>query len=224
VGKSQRSLRTDGEATRARILETAGRLFAAQGYAEATSKEIASEADVDLASINYHFGSRSGLYLAVLAEAHRRFVSLADLSRLSESGLPPGQQLAALLEGLVESATQQEGWHARVLAREMVSPSSHLQTLFKKELLPKLAVIKHIISQITAIPEDDPALLRCLLNVAAPCLMLLMIGHSLPGPIAQVARMPRPVLVKHLHDFTMAGLAEISAQYKQESRRVRRGR
>jgi TetR/AcrR family transcriptional regulator, regulator of cefoperazone and chloramphenicol sensitivity len=67
VDKGHRSLRADGEATRAKILESAGRLFAAQGYAEATSKEIAADADVDLASINYHFGSRSGLYLTVLA-------------------------------------------------------------------------------------------------------------------------------------------------------------
>ena len=81
--------------TRAKILEAAGQLFAAEGYAEAKSTLIAASAAVDLASINYHFGSRSGLYLAVLAEAHRRFVSLADLSRLSESGLPASQQLEA---------------------------------------------------------------------------------------------------------------------------------
>ncbi|HEY0332240.1 MAG TPA: CerR family C-terminal domain-containing protein [Stenotrophomonas sp.] len=212
--KGRRASRADGEATRARILETAGRLFAAQGYAETTGKAIAEQAEADLASINYHFGSRSGLYMAVLAEAHRRFVSLSDLSLLSQGDLAPSQQLEALFDGLVERATQRDGWHAQVLARELVSPSSHLQALFKQELVPKLAVIKRIVSQITGIPENDPALLRCLLNVASPCLMLLMVGQNLPGPLAEVSRMSRPVLVRHLHDFAMAGLKEVGRQYQ----------
>lgn len=215
--KPRRGPRADGEATRAKILEAAGQLFAAHGYAEATSKAIAAEAGVDLASINYHFGSRSALYLAVLAEAHRRFVSLPDLSRLVETGLPASAQLEALLAGVIERVTQSPGWPARVLARELVSPSSHLQEFFTSELSPKLAVIKRILAGITGIPEDSPALLRCLLNVAAPGLMLLMVGHSVPGPMAQIVHMPPAELVKHLHAFAMAGLTEIGMQYRSEA-------
>ncbi len=64
MNKTPRALRTDGEATYNRILETAGKLFATSGFAETSSKAIAAKAEVDLASINYHFGSRSGLYQA----------------------------------------------------------------------------------------------------------------------------------------------------------------
>ena len=55
-----RGTRADGELTRTRILETAGQLFAAHGFAATPSKAIAAQAEVDLASINYHFGSRNG--------------------------------------------------------------------------------------------------------------------------------------------------------------------
>ena len=65
-----RVLRADGEVTRSRILEAAGELIALHGFAETPSKAIATQAGVDLASINYHFGSRGGLYQAVLIEAH----------------------------------------------------------------------------------------------------------------------------------------------------------
>ncbi|MEG6992327.1 helix-turn-helix domain-containing protein, partial [Pseudomonas aeruginosa] len=51
----RRTPRSDGESTRARILEVAGRLFAQHGYANTASKAICEEAGADLAAINYHF-------------------------------------------------------------------------------------------------------------------------------------------------------------------------
>lgn len=210
-----RASRADGEATRARLLESAGRLFAANGYAETTGKAIAADAGADLASINYHFGNRAGLYMAVLAEAHRRFISLADLSQLADGGLPPAEQLRALIAGLVERAAHAEGWHARVLARELLSPSSHLEPFFRQEVLPKIARVRQLVARITGLPEDHPALPRCLISVVAPCMMLLVVGQGLPGPLRDVLAMPRAQVVGHLHAFAMAGLAEIARQYRQ---------
>ena len=208
-------IRADGEATRARILETAGRLIAANGFAETTSKAIAAEAEVDLASINYHFESRNGLYLAVLAEAHRRLVSLADLTALAESDLCASERLEGMLASMVARSQQRDDWNMRVLARELVSPSSHLQMLFSSELEPKLAIIKNIVSEISGIPADNPALLRCLVSVAAPCLMLLVVGQNIPGPVQAVLHMPGEVLINHLHTFSVAGLAAIGKQHRE---------
>lgn len=211
MNKTRKASRVDGDATKARILEGAGELFARHGFAETTGKAIVERAGADLASINYHFGSRSGLYQAVLAEAHRRVMSLADLSLLAERNLTPADRLLALLEGIVGSVTNAEGWHVRVLARELGSPSSHLQALFSAEIAPKLSHVLDIISAITALPKDDPAVLRCLLSVGAPCLMLL-IGSNLPGPLQVIAQMPRNDLIQHLHSYAMAGLLDVAAQ------------
>lgn len=63
---ASREARKDGEATRLRILEAAGELCATLGFGETSNKAVAAKAEVDLASINYHFGSRNGLYQAVL--------------------------------------------------------------------------------------------------------------------------------------------------------------
>lgn len=53
--------------TKARILDTAERLFAEQGYAETSMRCITSGAGVNLASVNYHFGSKEALLLEVIA-------------------------------------------------------------------------------------------------------------------------------------------------------------
>ena len=46
MNKPARGLRSDGEATRTRILEAAGELFATTGYAETSNKAIAAQAQV----------------------------------------------------------------------------------------------------------------------------------------------------------------------------------
>ena len=47
--------------TRERILDAAERLFMAHGYDGTSMRHITSEAQVNLASVNYHFGSKEAL-------------------------------------------------------------------------------------------------------------------------------------------------------------------
>jgi AcrR family transcriptional regulator len=51
--------------TSASIVNAAEILFAEQGFTETTVRQITSRADVNLAAINYHFGSKKGLIQAV---------------------------------------------------------------------------------------------------------------------------------------------------------------
>ena len=57
------------EETRRDILEAAERSFASAGFAGATTRQVASAAGVNVATLHYHFGSKEGLYRAVLREA-----------------------------------------------------------------------------------------------------------------------------------------------------------
>jgi AcrR family transcriptional regulator len=212
--RSARAQRGDGEATRARILEAAGELFASTGFAETTSKAIAARADVDLALINYHFGSRSGLYQAVLVEAHRRFMDLADLQALAQNPVSAHARFKALLSLLVvKAANGKDGWHMAVLAAEMLAPSSHIQALFQTVVPQKVSLVIGMLSEITAIPAHDPALLRCLLSVAAPCLLMQLSARGAPTPVQGILRLPHEVIVDHLYAFSVAGLEAIGREY-----------
>lgn len=211
----RRASRSDGEATRTRILTVAGQRFAASGFADTTNKEIAAEAEVDLASINYHFGDRAGLYQAVLIEAHRRIADLKDIEKLAAGDLPASEKLRQLIRFLLGGQAGQTEWPMIVLGREIVAPSSHLLVLQSEEVLPKLRAILPIIGEITAIPQGDPALLRCLPCIAAPCVAFMLLGRS-GTPIAdQMQANSRDDLTDHLHGYAMGGLAEISRRYHQ---------
>jgi TetR/AcrR family transcriptional regulator, regulator of cefoperazone and chloramphenicol sensitivity len=55
-----------GEDTRRRILDAALELFAAEGYDGASTRLLAERAGVNLPAIQYYFGSKEGLYRAVI--------------------------------------------------------------------------------------------------------------------------------------------------------------
>lgn len=58
-----------GEASRARILDIARRLFVRQGFAATSVSQIAREAELTIPPVYYHFGNKLGLFKAVIEAA-----------------------------------------------------------------------------------------------------------------------------------------------------------
>lgn len=63
-----RGTRADGAQSRERLLKAAMRLFAAQGFATTSTREIALAAGTNIAAISYYFGDKAGLYRATFRE------------------------------------------------------------------------------------------------------------------------------------------------------------
>jgi AcrR family transcriptional regulator len=69
IVSGDRRRRSDGIEARERLLQVALRLFAENGYAKASTRDIAQAAGLNVASIKYYFGDKAGLYRAVFGEA-----------------------------------------------------------------------------------------------------------------------------------------------------------
>ena len=95
--------------TRTRILDTAEVLFAEHGFAETSLRSITSQADVNLAAVNYHFGSKKALVQAVFA----RYLD------------PFSEQLAASLEEQDDHSDTTVEQVLALLMEHMVSIESH---------------------------------------------------------------------------------------------------
>jgi AcrR family transcriptional regulator len=95
------------DGTRDRILKTAERLFAERGFNGVSVRELAGAANVNIASIGYHFRSKEGL----LAEVYRRHCEPMIEERLrglaAAKRLSGGARLAAIIEAFVRPALQQ---------------------------------------------------------------------------------------------------------------------
>jgi AcrR family transcriptional regulator len=80
-------------ATKERILDTAERLFAERGYSATSLRSIIAEADVNLASVHYHFHSKEALLEAVFIRralpANQERLQMLDCCEREAGDNPP---------------------------------------------------------------------------------------------------------------------------------------
>src|SRR5215475_8913359 len=100
-----------GEETRRRILDAALEMFASQGYEGASTRLLAERAGVNLPAIQYYFGSKEGLYRAVIqsiaedTEAHMAPLAVKVKAALANPDTTREELLellCAMLESFVE--------------------------------------------------------------------------------------------------------------------------
>lgn len=89
-----------------RILDAAEQLFAEKGFAETSLRLITSKAGVNLAAVNYHFGSKKALIQAVFVRFLNPFVASLEQELDRHEQKSGGAQLTLehLLEMLVRQA------------------------------------------------------------------------------------------------------------------------
>jgi AcrR family transcriptional regulator len=103
--------------TKDKLMDAAEKLFAKRGFHAASLRDITTAAGVDLALVNYHFGSKKGLLAAVLDRRGRtlneeRLQRLAAV-RLNASPFPPSTDAVvdAFLDPILERlAHAGPGW------------------------------------------------------------------------------------------------------------------
>lgn len=211
-----RTPRPGGQATRQHLLDTAGQLFAERGFAEGTTKEIAERAGTPMASINYHFGSRDGLYEAVLIEAHRQIVSLEELLAVTqEASVSPQDKLRAVLARVLGmSATRNAPWAFRVMVREVFSPSAMLPIMVEKAVLPKAAAMRMLMAQVLGLPEAHPAVQRAVAFVVLPAIMMLVAPREGLDRVLPALTQDPQGLQDDLVRYVMAGLEALAAAHR----------
>jgi AcrR family transcriptional regulator len=89
-----------GEDTRRRILDTALEVFATEGYEGASTRQLAERAGVNLPAIQYYFGSKEGLFRAVIDSIiERTETHMAPLAAEVQAALAdPATSREALIE------------------------------------------------------------------------------------------------------------------------------
>ncbi|GGX92285.1 hypothetical protein GCM10011419_08260 [Vogesella fluminis] len=86
--KVQDDMEVNKPDTATRILDVAERLFVEHGFEATSLRMITQQAEVNLAAVNYHFGSKDALFESVFMRRIGPFVAacLAELDALEQSG------------------------------------------------------------------------------------------------------------------------------------------
>ncbi len=164
-----RKTRSDGAQSRERLLLAAMRLFAEQGFASTSTREIALAAGTNIASISYYFGDKAGLYRAAFSE--HAACPPEDLAAFTASSLSLRESLQAFYGSLLGPLKHGDlaRLRMRLWFREMLEPTGLWFEKIDNGIKPAHAGLTLVLSRHLGLeqPCDDVARLAfCVVGLA----------------------------------------------------------
>jgi AcrR family transcriptional regulator len=192
------------------LLEAAGEIFAEFGYRAATVRQICDKARANVAAVNYYFGDKEQLYLAVLRsvpEAHAEKYPYADKH---PAGSPPTMRLRMYIESLLKRVfdTGRPGWHAKIVARELAEPTRALNSLLEEIARPLHRELAAIVRDLLGPEASSEDVRFCALSIMGQCVYYHHARAVLSRlyPEQKTGRDDIARLVAHITEFSLAGL------------------
>lgn len=163
-----------------RLIEAGIRLFGELNGHEVSNRLLASEADVNHAMINYHFGSRDGLCEAIFDHAIKEWSAVIlpiferterDLAAtVTKNELEP--IVRRLIPAMIEVVTGRESskFLAVLLNEDLTTPARYFDRLFSEVLAPFHTLAARIAAMATGKPENS---LECFVlgqTIVAQCM------------------------------------------------------
>ena len=199
-----------GEQARRKLLLAGLVKFGEKGYENASVREIADEAEQNVAAISYYFGTKEKLYAGVLEGIgdylRGVFARVAEESReLLAGGTPDAEVAAGIIKRMMRTllGEQLEGSEFEkirlVMLREQAAPSENFDLLYSKTLKPLHELFARAVGIATG---EDPTSTRVILRTHA------MFGQVLAFTLAR-ATILRRLGVKKLQAAHTAQIAEL---------------
>jgi len=194
-----RKPRSDGEQSRERLLHSAIRLFAEQGYARTSTRELAQMAGTNVAAISYYFGDKAGLYRAAFAT--QSIDPQINIAQYDQPHFTLRQSLAGFYTQLL--APMQQG---DLAYNSMLEPTGLWQREIETNIRPEHEALTRVLARHLGATTDSDDMHRLAFSIASLALQH-MVG-------ADVLRTLRPQLLvtpqtaqdwlERLTDYAMA--------------------
>jgi TetR/AcrR family transcriptional regulator len=154
--------------TEKRILEAARKVFHVKGLAGARMQEIADEAKINKAMLNYYYRSKDKLFESVFKEAAQNF--FPKVFQMINSDLPLFEKIESFVDGYL-TFLQKNMCVPGFIINELAQNPQRLKEFFiEHEIKPPAAFLKQISDATDAgeiIPIDPTALV---LNILSLCI------------------------------------------------------
>lgn len=127
--------------TRQLIIRAAEKIFAQRGYRAMTLRDVTKEADVNLAAVNYHFGSKSNLMHEMIRERFEPINQerLRQLDQAIEKHAPSPVPLEEVFDALfrplftgVGSAPVNDTILTKIIGRALTEPADFMRNMHKE--------------------------------------------------------------------------------------------
>jgi AcrR family transcriptional regulator len=157
--EDSRKTRADGAQSRERLLFAAMRLFAEQGFAKTSTREIALAAGTNIAAISYYFGDKAGLYRAAFTDLSPH--SQDDIDQLVDPTIDLREALRRFYSQMLDPLKQGDiaRMCMRLWFREMLEPTGLWHEEIDNDIKPAHAGLVMVLARHmgVTVPNDDLA-------------------------------------------------------------------
>ncbi|MCA9077876.1 MAG: CerR family C-terminal domain-containing protein [Planctomycetaceae bacterium] len=209
--------------TRLRILRVAGPIFAENGYEGTTIREICAAADVNVASVNYHFGGKETLYVETVAHAYGERLQRVPPAAWSPEATP-AEQLHAFVTTILKRCLGEGdvGWESRLLMREMLEPTDACRMVIGEYVRPQWNQLAQILDRLLPADTEEHVRQQIAFSIVGQCvyyrmaneLVLMLIGGDWQSDPYSIER-----LAQHITQFSLAGIHGFADPGKQPNLR-----
>lgn len=209
-----------GLAARGRLLEAAAKLFAERGLNGVSIRDLVNEAEVNIAAVNYYFGSKEKLYLEALRlsfrytrEAMPQFQALLTTAKQRGTAEAAVEGIRRYVEEFMRLifVAGRSSRHAALLTRELNQPTQALDLIVEEFMTPIYEVLQKLIGQARPdLPDAEH-------NYAALSLLGQCLHYHFCLPInLRLLKQPQMTdslvsqLSAHIANFSLRGLGLIA--------------
>jgi TetR/AcrR family transcriptional regulator, regulator of cefoperazone and chloramphenicol sensitivity len=159
--------RIDGEESRQRLLQAAVQCFAEQGFAKTSTRNIATQAGVNIAAISYYFGDKAGLYRAAFTEPMG--TPQDDIALFAGNSLSLDEALRGLYSGFIEPLKQNVLVQQciRLHMREMVEPTGLWEEEMDQGIKPYQQALAKVLCRHYGVTKADSDIHRLVMSIVA---------------------------------------------------------
>lgn len=190
-----------------RLIEAAQEEFAEHGFDGATIREICRKANANVASINYYFGGKEGLYIEAVKQAHQCAARM-DQFPLPVPGAPPVEKLRLFIREMVARMHAPASPKAmKLMMREMADPGMAANVVVKEFIQPLANYLQAILIEL--LPDiDEPRRLATGFSIIGQILYYRQnrpVSELIFGKDALNA-ISADLVTQHITQFTLAAL------------------
>jgi AcrR family transcriptional regulator len=194
--------------TRDALLEAACRVFAEEGFREATIAEICRRAKANIAAVNYHFHDKETLYV----EAWRLAFSRSLKAHPPEGGIPAGaspeQRLRGRIAAFIRRAGGSDSIEFDIIHKEMANPTGLLAEVMRESIEPLRLGLIGVIRELMGDRAVEQDVQLCEMSIRSQCLDL-MFARRCRRVRQEVDGCDIEAVIDHVAAFSLAGIAHV---------------
>lgn len=141
------------------IMVAAAEIFAEHGYRHGTIREIAKKAGVNVAAVNYYFGSKETLYQQVMNSWTEDVFRKYPFSEQEDDSLKPEERLRRFIDSLLGKLFDEESmpWFGRLFVQMVMNETEEQsKELVRRIYRPSVDVLTEILRDLVPDrPEDE---------------------------------------------------------------------